>query len=326
MKPAITLLVIIFAAAAYALYYRLAVPSYEYREAPLPSSFGEFYRNKLAASRALAVRPGNEEKLVRYSTGKTPVAFLYIHGYGASRAEGEYLLDMAAKRLKANTYYLRLPGHGTNKEDQLKATMGAHLDESITALRMMEKLGEKVIVAGSSMGGLIATYLASYYPDRIAAVMLVSPYYDFNDASARLLYHYPLFRVITALKPIRVSPAPVPPEADNWTKYWYREQYLASTAQLVDLRGLIARDDVYEKISVPSLLLYYDGDEAASVPRMKEAFDQFGGAAGGNPLNRAVAITPGDHVLLSKYAKTDEKRVVKEIVEFARTVLAVKNK
>ena len=323
MKPVIVvLIVLLLAAGGYALYHLMSVPSYEYRERPLPPSFGDFHREKLRVSREMAVLPGNDEKLVRHSPGKTPLAFLYIHGYGACRAEGEYLMDMAAKKLGANTYYLRLPGHGTTIEDHRKATMTMHLDESIDALRMMEKLGDRVIVVGTSMGGLIATWLGARYPERIAALVLVSPYYEFNDPAARLLYHYPLFRLITALKPMRVSPAPVPPVEDNWTKYWYREQYLDATAQLVDLHRLIARDSVYGKVRLPVLMLYHEKDESASVPRMKEAFGRFGGDAGPHPLNRAVAVDPGSHVLLSRYDTTNRDLVVNEIVAFARRVAA----
>lgn len=323
MKTILALIIPLLALGAYILYYRLSLPAYEYRERPLPPSFGEYYRGKLEVSRSMPARPGNEEKLVRHSRGKTPLAFLYIHGFGACRAEGEYVMDMAAKRLRATTYYLRLPGHGTNIEEQKNATMTMHLDESIDALRMMEKLGNRVIVAGTSMGGLIATYLGARYPERIAALILVSPYYDFHDPKVRLLYHYPLFRLITTLMPMRVSPAPVPPEKDNWTKYWYWRYYLASTKQLVDLHRLIARDSVYEKIRIPVLMLYYEGDESASVPRMKEAFARFGGDAGPHPLNRYVAVEPGSHVLLSKYEKTNRDLVLREIVSFARRVGAV---
>lgn len=320
MKTILALIIPLLAVGAYFLYHHLVRPSYEYRDTPLPSSFGEFYREKLATSRSLDARPGNEEKLVRHSRGKTPLAFLYIHGFGASRGEGEYILDMAANKLRANTYYLRLRGHGTNIEDQKNATMTMHLDDSIDALRMMERLGDRVIVVGTSMGGLIATFLGARYPERIAALILSSPYYDFHDPSARLLYHYPLFRLITTLMPMRVSPAPVPPEEDNWTKYWYREQYLAATAQLVDLHRLIARGAIYESIRIPVLMLYNEGDESASVPRMKEAFARFGGDAGPHPLNRAVAVEPGSHVLLSKYDRTNRDLVLREIVEFSRRV------
>ncbi len=325
MKKKIVLAVLLIVIAAYALHYNFYVPSYEYTDTALPESFNEFYAQRLTQSAALHTRPGNEERLVRYASGKTPVAILYIHGYGASRAEGEYVLDKIASRLKANTYYLRLPGHGTNKDDHKNATPKDHLDTVITALRMMDKLGEKTIVVGTSMGGLLATYLAANYPEKMAGVVLVSPFYNFPGAITRLVNHYPVFRIFVALNPIRVSSHPVPPEEDNWTKYWYREQYFIAGKQLISLARMIARDEVFEKVSVPVLLLYNYKDEThqddtASVPHMKYAFEHFGKPNTPHPLNRAVPIADGSHVLMSKYSKTDEKIVIAETLDFIRKV------
>lgn len=331
MKKKIVLAVLLIVAVAYTLHYNFCIPSYEYTETSLPARFDEFYAQRLAQSASLHARPGNEERLVRYAPGKTPVALLYIHGYGASRAEGEYILDKIAAKLKANTYYLRLPGHGTNKEDHKNATPKDHLDTAITALRMMDKLGEKTIVVGTSMGGLIATYLAANYPDKMSGVVLVSPFYNFPSAVARLVNHYPVFKLFVTLNPIRVSSSEVPPEEDNWTKYWYREQYFISAKQLIGLSRMIARDEVFEKITTPVLLLYHYKDEnhqddTASVPHMKHAFERFGKAKTPHPLNRAVAIADGAHVLMSKYSKTDEKVIVQETVDFIRKAAGLPSK
>lgn len=325
MKKKIALAVLVLIITVYTVHYNCCIPSYEYAPQQLPATFEEYYAARLAESKKLNARPGNEERLVRYAKGKTPVALLYIHGYGASRAEGEYILDLAAKSLKANTYYLRLPGHGTNKDDHKTATPAKHLDTAITALSMMDKLGDKVIVVGTSMGGAIATYLAAHHPGKMAGVVLVSPYYNFPTAMARMVNHYPVFRLFTALNPMRVSSSPVPPEADNWTNYWYREQYFDSAQQLISLGRMIRRNSVYDKITLPVLLFYYYRDEAhqddsASVAHMKEAFARFGGASKANPLNRAVQITNGAHVLMSRYDKTDKDRVVSETVDFIRRV------
>mgnify|MGYP000663430125 CR=1 FL=1 len=51
---------------------------------------------------------------------------------------------------------------------------------------------------------------------------------------------------------------------------------------------------------------------------MKHAFERFGKASNPHPLNRAVQITDGEHVLMSKYAKTNEKVVIGETVDFIR--------
>lgn len=325
--------ILIFSLALFTLFftapYNFYVFPYEYSPSSLPTTFEEFYAQKLAESKARNVRPGNEERLVRYSPQKTPLAFLYIHGYGASRAEGEYVLDKIAAHFKANTYYLRLPGHGTTKEDHKKTTAKDHLDTAISSLLMMEKLGEKICVVGTSMGGLIATYLAAQYPEKIACTILVSPFYNFATSSARLANCNPIFRIFVILNPMRVSPRPVPPEEDNWTKYWYREQYYISLNQLLDLKRMIAKREIYEKITTPVLLLYYYKDEenqdmTASVPAMKDAFARFGKSKQPHPLNTAVAIENGSHVLMSKYSETDEKKVITTTIDFINKVLASK--
>ena len=324
MKKKIFLAVFVLLISAYTVHYNCSIPTYEYSPVSLPGSFNEFYSQKLSASKALGARPGNEERLVRYSPGKTPIAILYIHGYGASRAEGEYVIDMIAKELRANTYYLRLPGHGTSKDDMKKQTYKDYINEAITTLSMMDKLGDKIIVAGTSMGGIITTYLAAAYPEKISGAVLVSPFYNFPSPLARMMNHYPFFKLYVTLNPIRVSSSPVPPDEDNWTGYWYRDNYFSSVRQLINLRRLIARESVYEKVSTPTLMLYYYKDEAnkdetASVEHMKIAFEQFGRSSKSHPLNKAVAIGKGDHVLMSRFYEADKDLMVKETVAFARS-------
>lgn len=302
-----------------------SVPEYQYKYLELPETFDEYYKNKLEQSKSLNVRPGNDERLVRYSDDKTPVAILYIHGFGASRAEGEYVIDEVAARIKANTYYIRLPGHGTNKEDHAGTEYNALLDESTDALHMMQKLGDNVIVIGTSLGGLLATYLASEFPDEISGVVLCSPFYELGSPWARFLHVTPLFKLVNLMVPIRISDYPVPPQKDNWTLYWYKEQNFSALKMLIDLTEYAAKKSVYEKIRVPVLLLYYykdvrHKDWAASVPHMRKAFSHFGKSGLPNPLSREVAIVEGDHVLLSRYVESDWEKVIKEISEFIESI------
>ncbi|MBU3915081.1 alpha/beta hydrolase, partial [bacterium] len=201
--------IILFAGILTGYHFIMSHTSFTYEPAPLPQTFDEYYKNQLANSKRLSARPNNEEKLIQYST-KTPIAILYIHGYGASRAEGEYVIDQVSKKFSYNTYYLRLPGFGTKPEDMGESTMRDLLTESTRALMMMEKLGDKVMVVGTSMGGAIATYLAATYPEKIDSLVLCSPSYAFASPAARLVTFYPLFKFMSIVSPIRISSAPVP--------------------------------------------------------------------------------------------------------------------
>lgn len=282
--------------------------SYQYVPVQLPKTFDEFYAQKLAKSKELKARPHNEERLIRYAE-KTPLAILYIHGYGASRAEGEYVVDKVAKQLKANTYYLRLPGHGTNVEDHARVTVKEHLDETFASLAMMRTLGKKVVVIGMSMGGLIATYAAAERPELVDALVLCAPAYQFAPPIAKVAGFYPALKLITLVMPRRPS-TPIPNEADNWSLYWYPNQYTKSLRQMYQLQSLIANDDVYRKVKQPVMLLYYYKDDAnqdntVSVSHMIAAYEAFNNGTA-NPKSKKTALDQGGHVLLSKYVEPNE--------------------
>ena len=300
--------------------YYIDYPSYSYEQTSLPSNFEDFYKAKLEESKEKGAPSYNQERLIRYSKGKTPIAILYIHGFGASRAEGEYVIDRLAAKFQANTYYLRLPGHGTNIEDQRDTHFENYLKTAEDTLLMMDKLGDKVIVVGTSMGGLLSTYLASKYPDKITGIILASPFYEFTDKSGNIYsFNWGKHLVDAALGDLRKNKNQDPD--DPAFKYWYRNQYYSSVQNLSDLKRTIANSDVYEKVSVPLLMFYYykseeDQDKSADVSKMLEVCEQFGKASQPNPLNHKVQITEGAHVLMSEFVKSDKETIIKEAEEF----------
>lgn len=98
---------------------------------------------------------------------------LLLHGFTATTAEVRLLADY----LRPFGYTISaplLPGHGTSVLDLQETTWdkwttfveGAYLD--------LAGKCEKVAVAGESMGGLLALYLASQYPD-IASIVAFAP-------------------------------------------------------------------------------------------------------------------------------------------------------
>src|SRR5262249_6333039 len=117
-------------------------------------SVESYLQRRLQNSRAEGVLPGNEGRLSRQTPGQAKVVFLYVHGFGASRAEGEEVVDQLAAEFAANVYYTRLPGHGGGMEAHAAARAEeffARLEEDFHQLRA---LGDKVVLIGSSTGGL----------------------------------------------------------------------------------------------------------------------------------------------------------------------------
>ncbi len=293
-------------------------PTYESKPLTPYESFDIYFQAKLAESKAKGHRPGNEERYISFGK-KTPLAFLYIHGFGASRAEGEAVMEVLAKKFKANTYLLRLPGHGTNKEDQAAQKFSDYLDASREALEMMQGQGDRVILFGSSMGGLLSTWLASEYPDKVGGVVLANPFYGPVDKSMNILNYPGGLTFIHLLKgkirnTTKQNDPNVLPERND---YWYGEQYFSSLVAVNDLRNYASVPEVFKKVSAPSLLLYYyknekEQDPTASVPLMLAGFKSFGLEKTPNPQNKEIRIENGRHVLMSKWIITDKALIEKE--------------
>lgn len=293
--------------------------TYTYKTKKLPATFEEYYQSKLKESKEKGVRPKNEEKLLKFAD-KTKIALLYIHGYGASRAEGEYIVDKVAKKYKYNTYYLRLPGHGTTMEDHKSTEYYQLLDTAIEAAYMTKQLGDKLVIIGTSMGGAIATYIAAEFPNLPDALILTSPFYRFTNPVGNMFLFRPFFHTLLLFVTYRERHDPYDDPNDNWTMYWYPKNYWASLHSLLDITDLAANDEIYKKVSCPVLLLYYYKDDTtkdatANVNEMLHAFDMFNN---GKPhsLSKKVAVENGDHVLLSKYVKSDWDKAEKAISDF----------
>ena len=295
-------------------------PALEYEPTvELESTFEAFARRQLAESEAEGVRRGNDEKLLRFDE-RTPYAILYIHGFGASRAEGELVIDALAERLQANTWYVRLPGHGSSAEAQAATTHVDYLNEVEEAFRMMPELGDEILVVGCSTGGLLATWLASRHADEMRALVLASPLYAFADPTAKLLdLRGGLGLAKLVMGPDRdtsVDPSD-PRYAPDYADYWLTHQKMDALRGLADLRRYAATDETYRKNTVPTLLMHYYRDEehqdsAVSVLAMRDAFERFGGT----PHNRLVAIENGEHVLMSEYVQSDKEAVNAALYDF----------
>lgn len=308
----------------FATTYYIDYPSYSYEKTALPDTFEEFHRNQLEISQEKGARPNNEEKLIRFSKEKTPLAILYIHGFGASRGEGEYVTDRLAKEFQANTYYVRLPGHGTNKEDHRDTKFNEYLKTAEDSFLMMDKLGDKVVVMGTSMGGLLTTYLASKYPDKIAGIILASPYYDYKDKTGNI-YNFAWGNSFVNATMGEVRKNPKDPKDPSF-QYWYYEQYFEAVQNLNDLKRVISNNEVFDKVSVPVLMFYYykseeEQDTSADVSKMLEVFDRFGSASQPNPMNKKVRVEDGAHVLMSEWVDSDKELILKESKEFIRKLL-----
>lgn len=292
--------------------------------------FDAYLAQQLQRSRSEGVRPGNEERLTRRAPGQAPVVILFIHGFGASRAEGEAVVDPLAAELGATVYYTRLPGHGGSMATHAAVRTEEYFARVEEDFHRVRPLGEKLVIIGASTGGLLASWLASRHPDEVAALILASPLLAFADPLAFLVSRRVGMPLIEALYgPIRDASWHRDPEhrkQPGYEDHWLTHQRFRAMLLVDDLRRIIAVDDTALAVRAPLLLLYYYADpqhqdSVVSVPAMH---DYFAKTHGGHPhpLSRQVAIADGNHILLSQYVRTDKPKILAESRQFLQAALA----
>ncbi|MFA5891939.1 MAG: alpha/beta fold hydrolase [Actinomycetota bacterium] len=103
--------------------------------------------------------------------GVGDVPFVLLHGWGSSIVKWADVIPMLATHRR--TIALDLPGFGTSGIPGGSYSPG-WLAGSVRAF--MDAIGvDRAIVVGNSLGGLVATYLASAWPERCAGLVLAAP-------------------------------------------------------------------------------------------------------------------------------------------------------
>lgn len=293
-------------------------PSYRLPDSDRPARFEDHRRARLLRSQTEGARPGNEERFVPATRPDPPVALVYVHGFVASRAEGEPVVVDLAQGFDLPAWFLRLPGHGTSPEDLEGRRFSEWIDEVDLTLRAARDLAPKLAVVATSMGAALATYLAAERPGLVDALVLVSPFFAFRDPVANILLPLPgglaLAEAVVG-ETRRVPYDPDDPEdhrLPGFEAFWYTAYPLSAVAQLAQVSLLVNRDELLRRVEAPSLLLYYPGDVAADVSAMRAAQARFPTTA----LRRTVEVQDGDHVLLSRWVEADRDRARAAVADF----------
>ncbi|MGD9739360.1 MAG: alpha/beta hydrolase [Bauldia sp.] len=107
--------------------------------------------------------------------GRTGTVVIMLHGFAGNPGQMAPLTEMFAAA-GANVIIPRLAGHFDQNMDALDdATFQDWLDQATEVLAIARGLGERVIVAGYSLGGLLASYLALEYGESIDRLLLLAP-------------------------------------------------------------------------------------------------------------------------------------------------------
>ena len=97
---------------------------------------------------------------------------LFIHGLGSSSC----FYKTITPALKSSTRCISLdtPGSGLSELGHGEQSVATIAKDAIGLLDVLN-VREKVVMVGHSMGGIVASYLAAEYPDRVKGVVLLGP-------------------------------------------------------------------------------------------------------------------------------------------------------
>lgn len=114
-------------------------------------------------------------------------AILMVHGFAGGTYDSEFVAHYLEKDPQFDVYTYTLPGHSHIFNN--KSTCSEWIQASENMVNMLIQFGYKdIYVIGHSMGGVIAPYLASKYP-QVKKLVLVAPafkYLNFEDNNIKL--------------------------------------------------------------------------------------------------------------------------------------------
>jgi esterase/lipase len=272
------------------------------------------------------IKPGNEAEIIWADSihKQTEYAIIYLHGFSASKTEGNPVYLNLAKELNANLYLARLADHGIDTIAPMQYFTADRLWEtSKQAYAIGKKLGKKVILVGTSTGGTVALKLAATYPE-INSLILLSPNVAINDKNAWLLNNP--WGLQIARRVVGGDERKVDDRTDEYKKYWYTNYRLESLVELEEFIESSMLKPTFQKVKQPVLLLYYyknelEQDPVVRVDAMLKMYDELGTP---NNLKQKVAIpNAGNHVMGSYITSKDLPSVEKAIESFVSSTLKV---
>jgi esterase/lipase len=302
-------------------------PNFDIPQIILPSSLTDLETQINAKEKAVrGIKPDNQARIIWADSTKkekTKIAFLYLHGFSASQAEGDPVHKDLAKKYNANLYLARLAEHGIGRGDSTLIGLTADNYEASAenALDIAKMLGEEVVVIGTSAGGALTLFLASRHPE-IKAIVLYSPCVRLYDGTAVILNKHwglQIARMVSGGDVKRFES-----ESKSHANYWQLNYRIEALVALQNLVSNTMKPETFSRIKCPVFLGYYykneiEQDNTVSVPAMLKMFDELGTPA---QLKQKVPFPDaGAHVIASYIRSKDWQGVENETAKFLSEIV-----
>jgi esterase/lipase len=296
-------------------------PVFDSKMPVVPSEPAELERYVAAEESRHNVKPENQAMIVWNDSSKTKTEFavLYLHGFSASRMEGDPIHRQFAKEFGCNLFLSRLADHGIDTTEALLTfTADRFWNSAKEALAIAKQLGDKVIIVSTSTGGTAALKLAGDYPDDVHALINLSPNIGINNGAAFILndpWGVYIARAVMGGKYREKTDDPA-----EHGKYWNAKYRLEGATELQELIEETMTEETFRKVRQPSLTIYYykneeEQDPEVRVDLMLKMHEQLSTPSA---LKETVAVpNAGAHVIGSSLTSQDVPSVYAAMEKFA---------
>jgi len=250
---------------------------------------------------------------------RTPWSVVYLHGFSATRQETAPVSEQVAAALGANRFETRLAGHGLPGDSLGGVTAKDWLTDAMEAFEIGRRLGDSVVVIGTSTGGTLGVWLATLPSEarkELRALVLISPNFGPKDGKAGLL----TLPWANVLLPRFIPQREWTPRNEEQRRFWTVKY--PSTA-LFPMQALVeqTRSRSLEGYDVPTLVLYHEGDQVVDASRTQRWLETL--ATESRAPVEQVRIVPTDgedgHVIAGRIVAPSQTALVRDrIMGFVR--------
>lgn len=226
---------------------------------------------------------------------QTPLAVVYLHGFSASPEEIRPVPDLVAQALGANLYFTRLAGHGADSAAMMQGSVQAWMSDLTEAIAIGRRLGQRVVVIGTSTGATLAAAAAAEpaLNQDLAGVVLIAPNFRVKGFGGHVM-EWPFARIwgpwVVGVEH-RFDPEN-PGHAANWTTI-YPSSVLAALGALTHaVRGLD-----FAAVTVPALFVVSNSDQVVDTQTARRIAARWGGPSALVPVTMGPNDDPSGHVL-----------------------------
>ncbi|MEN0048221.1 MAG: alpha/beta hydrolase [Bacteroidota bacterium] len=268
------------------------------------------------------IKPDNECEIIwADSIRKTEYAIVYLHGYSASKGEGEPIHRDMAKKYACNLYLPRLFQHGLDDDDAfVKLTPKGLVESAKEAIAVGKLLGEKVILMSTSTGSTLSIYLAANDP-KIHSLVMMAPNIELADPTSHMVNN-PWGKQI--IRTIVGSDYRTWEASEEAQQYWTTKNRIEGIIALRELMDRTMKEETFKKINIPvRILAYYkneeEQDQTVSVPMMETFLEKISTPESQKSLVKFANARI--HPLGSKYMNKNWKDVEDSVDEFLAEVI-----